>query len=441
MPTRTDAGAAGGALRIVHVYDGDYPTPDVRTEKVSRALTDAGHEVHIVARNRAWQATREERSEGVVHRMHPWRWIGQRVDAALGFPAFASPRWISLLASTISAVRPHVILARDLPLCPAAIWVGRWFGVPVVFDMAENYPAMMRDIWDVGRQGPFDWLLRNPTAVAAVERYCIGSVDHIIVVIEESATRLIQLGANEEDISIVRNTPLLSRVPPLVDRAGRAADAPLELVYLGLIELPRGIAELLEAVALLRNEGGPRPVRCTLIGSGRDELLLRARAHELGLGEAARFLGFIPYQDALPILARADVGVVPHRASEAWNTTIPNKLFDYMAAGLPVITSDAVPAARIVRESSAGEVFQSANSRDLAAAIMRLFDNEVRLARGQVGRRAVVERYNWANDAAELVRTVEFVAHRGAKTTRADSQTQEQQDVPTKIWRATSRSP
>ena len=49
-----------------------------------------------------------------------------------------------------------------------------------------------------------------------------------------------------------------------------------------------------------------------------------------------------------------DVGLVPHHADEAWNTTIPNKLFDYMAAGLPVISSDARPCARILRSTGAG---------------------------------------------------------------------------------------
>jgi hypothetical protein len=88
------SGVADRRLRIVHIYDGDYPTPDVRTEKISRALTDAACEVHIVARNRTWNTTREHLPEGVVHRMSPIRWLGRRLDSALGFPAFVNPRWV-----------------------------------------------------------------------------------------------------------------------------------------------------------------------------------------------------------------------------------------------------------------------------------------------------------------------------------------------------------
>lgn len=403
-------------LRIVHIYDGDYPTPDVRTEKISRALTDAGCEVHIVARNRTWKTTREELPEGVVHRMPPVRWLGQRLDGALGFPAFVNPRWVSLLSRAVQGVRADVIIARDLPLCPTALWVGRRAGIPVVFDMAENYPAMMRDIWNVGRHGALDWILRNPTAVAAVERYCLPRVDHVITVVEESAQRVMRAGVPESRVSIVSNTPFLSRLPSLPQR-DRSPNRPLELIYLGLIEIPRGIEEVLEALAILRN--GPRPVHCTFIGAGRDELLLRQRALALGVQAEAKFVGFVPYREALELVARADIGIVPHRATEAWNTTIPNKLFDYMGACLPVVTSDAAPAARIVREAGAGEVFRSQDSRDLSHVITRLFDSNVRAARGEAGRRAVFERYNWGRDSDRLLKAIDALVNGGSERCKA----------------------
>jgi hypothetical protein len=100
--------------RVLYVWDADYPW-DVRVEKICAALANAGHEVHIVARNRAGKVEREVLPEGTVHRMPRWPWAG-RFDAALGFPAFFNPRWASLLDRTIRAVRPDVVIARDLPL-------------------------------------------------------------------------------------------------------------------------------------------------------------------------------------------------------------------------------------------------------------------------------------------------------------------------------------
>lgn len=106
------------------------------------------------------------------------------------------------------------------------------------------------------------------------------------------------------------------------------------------------------------------------------------------------------------MVASADVGVVPHHADEAWNTTIPNKLFDYMAAGLPVITSDARPAARIIKDTNAGIVFRSADTQSLAQAIIKLANPQLRMRMGEAGRNSIRTRYNWEVDAGRLLRLV-----------------------------------
>ena len=87
------------------------------------------------------------------------------------------------------------------------------------------------------------------------------------------------------------------------------------------------------------------------------------------------FRGWVPNAVALEALAKARVGVVPHWKNESWDTTIPNKLFDYMAAGLAVVTSDATPAARVVSSTGCGLVFRDRNPGSLADALRRLQDS------------------------------------------------------------------
>ena len=244
-------------MNIVYVWDADYPW-DVRTEKVCAALTAAGHSVHIAARNRAWSPAVETLPEGTVHRMPPWRALGRRGDAALSLPAFFNPRWIAHLRRVIRAARAEVLVVRDLPLCPTALWVGRRARIPVVFDMAEHYPAMIRGTWDAGRAGPLDVLVRNPRAAEMVERWCLPRVDRVITVIPESAARVVALGVAPARVSVVNNTPPASRVHETAPRPARAAGEPLRLVYMGLMEVGRGITDLLDAVGLLRDRGPRR---------------------------------------------------------------------------------------------------------------------------------------------------------------------------------------
>lgn len=395
--------------RIVYVWDADYPW-DVRTEKTCLALSHAGHDVHIVARNKKWSPTLERLPEGTVHRMAPWRWVGRRLDAQLGFPAFFSPRWRRLLASTVREIGADLIIARDIPLCPAAVSVGKRFGIPVILDMAENYPAMMEAIWETGRNTVIDALVRNPARVAAVERWCVQRVDHIVVVVEESAERVTRLGVPTEKITVVSNTPSLSRVVP--DPASRVtsssrAGLELDVVYMGNIEVARGLLESITAIARLRQAG--HTVRLRLIGKGRDDALVRQHAASLGLGpDAVEFLGYIAsHKEALDIVAAADVGLMPHQKCESWDTTIPNKLFDYMAAGLPVVSSNADPCERILAQTGAGVVFRSNDADDLAAALSRMFDPITRASLGAAGQRAIREQYNWERDASTFLDVVE----------------------------------
>lgn len=399
-------------MRIIYLWDADYPW-DVRTEKVCSALTRAGHEVHIVARNRTAKPVRERLPEGEVHRLHPWRWAGRRLDALLSFPAFFSPRWVRRLREVATKVDADLIIVRDLPLCPTAIHVARGLDLPVVLDMAENYAAMMREIWDAGRQRPWDVLVRNPKIVAAVERWCLPRLDAVIVVIEESGHRLERLGVPASRITVVSNTPPRARAEAPLARSNDKS-GPVEIVYLGLLELPRGVGELLDAAAMCVDAGAA--IHLTIVGDGRDGEILRQRASALRLGDAVRFTGRLAHSDALAAVAAADIGVVPHHADEAWNTTIPNKLFDYMAAGLAVISSDAEPAARVLRQAGGGVVFRSGDAESLRAAITTLLDPDVRDRMAQAGREAVRTRFNWEHDTAALLDLVRRFQGAGAAT-------------------------
>jgi glycosyltransferase involved in cell wall biosynthesis len=383
-------------VRVLYVWDAEYPW-DVRTEKVCLALARAGHEVFITARNLRQQPLTEARPEGTVVRLAP----GRRKS----FPAFFNPFWRSHLRRMIRQHRIDLVMVRDLPLAPTALYAARQ-RIPVVLDMAENYPAMMRDIWTDGRARWSDNLVRNPRIVAAVERWVLKRLDHVITVVEESSDRLVSLGYPRERTTVVSNTPPLARIGPLKPRI---ASEPLRVVYLGLIEGHRGIGTTLEAAALLQQAG----VRFHLdvVGDGRDFDLFTARAEQLKLAKGAvTFHGRLAHADAITLFGQAHVGLVPHEARESWNTTIPNKLFDYMAAGLATISSDAVPAARVVRATGCGLIFRSGNAAELADCIRQCLDLETWGRFRRAGQDAIRTYYNWERDTMALLRVVTDVA-------------------------------
>ena len=95
------------------------------------------------------------------------------------------------------------------------------------------------------------------------------------------------------------------------------------------------------------------------------------------------------------------VSFPPH--DESWKNSVPNKLFDCLAAGLAIVTSDGQPAARIVTESVTGVVYIVRDPDSLVTAVASLVDPAVRVSCVANGRAAFEQRYNWGTDAARLL--------------------------------------
>ncbi len=399
---------------VAHIWDAEYPW-DVRVEKIAQSLVAHGHQVHIIARNRHNHPAAERLPEGTVHRI-PWLagW-GRGLNAFTQFPAFFNPRWVRLTGRTLRASSAEVLVCRDLPLAPMAIRLARARGIPMVLDMAENYPAMIADLWRSGRSRPWDGLVRNPAIARAVEQWVVRRADHILVVVDESRDRLLELGVSPDRVSVVSNTPCRAQLASRPQRRSLGTDR-LQLVYIGQLDLPtRGIEPLLGAVTECTARGVQ--VRLTLIGDGTDKPNLMRIAEGLGLApDAVCFRGRLPHQDALRLLGEFHVGVVPHLATDHSNTTIPNKLFDYMAAGLAVLASSARPLARIVQACGCGEVATSGDASDMARAIERLRDDEYRHRCAVAGWQAAAEQYHWERDADRLQDALDAVVpHRAGK--------------------------
>lgn len=392
-------------MHVCKVWDSEYPW-DVRVEKICRSLARGGHEVHLVCRNRRREPVREVRDGVSIHRLRPWP---RRLDGVASFPAFCNPVWIAAISRVVREQSCDLILVRDLPLALAGVVAGRLTGRPVVLDVAENYPAMLRDFWPTNRRRPFNWLARNPWISRWIERVAIRWVDHILVVVPESMERLRGMGVEDGRVSVVMNTPLPERFldakAPALE--AEAANPHFDVLYLGFLDPARGLDTAVRAMPAI--VAGIANARLVVIGTGEQEEYLQDLARHLGVADHVSFQGWVPYGAAHGWIAGASVGIVPHVATESWMTTIPNKLFDYMAFGKPVVVSEAAPPRRIVTEERCGLVFRDRDAADFATQVLRLADAGVRRRLGASGRRAVVERYNWGVDEKALREALEGV--------------------------------
>lgn len=397
-------------MRICKIWDADYPW-DIRVEKVADSLAEAGHEVHLVCRNGKRLQRAESTGKFQIHRLPVWpAFLGPFHDIC-NFPHPGNPFWWGEIARVVWRYDIELILVRDLPLAIPAGVIGKLFGVPVVLDMAENYPAMLEDRRLYTPTSALGRMLRHPSLARLIERVSFPLMDHIVVVVDQSRDRLKAAGVPDQRLTVVTNTPRIDQWHAVqTTRTNPAPEQGLHVVYLGNLDGSRGVDIAIKGIAQLKRQGAPACL--TIIGQGPSRAMLEALVTVEDVADRVTIRGRLPFNEVQAAMSESDVGIIPHYGTPAWNTTMPNKLFDYMLWGIPVLVSNIKAVASIVQDVGCGAVFRDRDPADFARCLKEMQPADVRERMGRNGRQAIERRYNWKIEGADLVRCIEQVRAR-----------------------------
>lgn len=406
-------------MRILYVYDGNWPRGAIRVFKQTRTLAGAGHSISLLSRNELREPRREQQEWMTVLRLPtvPTRALNRFVN----FPYFFNPFWIWGIWSAAREMRADCIVVADLPLAPTALWVGRTLGIPVHYDMAEPYPEALRSNWTFDPMSSLDHLVRNPRLAEIVERRVVREADRVFVVSEESRQRSIRIGARPERVVIVGNTP--ENVEELAASYPRPAllepwrDG-IVVLFTGILRGDRGLPTAVEAIKLL--ETNIPELFFAIVGEGPERTRLERQIGQLGLTDRVRLFGWQNHQDLPAFYANSQIGLLPFYECNHIRITLANKLFDYAAAGLPMVASDVPPMRRVLEETGAGLLARPASPEDLANKIARLArDPFLREELGRRGQHSVRTHYNWLEDGRRFLNAITEV-HRTRAAVAAD---------------------
>ena len=389
-------------MRFGIVTQWPFPdTVDYRCKKMIESLVAAGHELTVFtaeATDRALVTNGQK-----VSAKSPWpsskhaelRWD----NSPSPFPG--NPYWTMWLLAQTRRLRLDWLMSKDLRLGMSTYWAAKASGTRFWVDLAEPYPAMVRI--ERGEQ----LLMPLYAGIAAfLEKRCARSADLVTVVTESNRERLIQLGVSKTRIVVVSNTPELQAIPA---RNFAAREGTLNLVYAGMLSRIRrlGLERLLTALAQIGR--WRESFHLHIAGDGSEAGSLRSLSESLGIANCVQFHGRLP--EFRSLFLRCDVGVIPYVLTEFAQTTIPNKVFDYMATGLPVWTTSMRPCKEII--DSVGCGWESDDSVDgMAQALKQLLSTsqEERRAKGERGRQAVLSSYNWNTDGQRMLDALTSIA-------------------------------
>jgi glycogen(starch) synthase len=396
---------------------------DSRTHRLATTLTDRGHDVTVIARTAAGLADDEVVREGYRVRRVPARALDglpipgtvrgalRRLDGMAGRSRGRSPALVRGLTRSLrvgletrSQIRSAVTLAPPAEVLHAMAFLG----LPVALAMSRGgdggvvvYDA--RDIYaDAANIARLPGPLRR--AFERVERRWARRARRVVTVNEPYADVLAtRLGPPRP--LVVMNGPMPWLRPATAPRRfhehlGLAETAQVVL-YHGGFSPGRGIEQLIEALPLLARE-----VVLVLMGYGILADELRVRAADPVLAGRLRVLPAVPPNELIGWVASADVAAMPIQPTTLnHRLTTPNKLFEAMAAGVPVVASDLPGMAAIVRDAGCGVLCDPTDPAAIAAAIRSVLaaSPDQQAAWRQHGIAAASGRYSWEAQVAGLL--------------------------------------
>jgi glycosyltransferase involved in cell wall biosynthesis len=173
----------------------------------------------------------------------------------------------------------------------------------------------------------------------------------------------------------------------------------------------RGIIELIEAFGIVAKKYPQW--RLSLVGNASPPSFgkeIEELISELGLQENIKLIPWVPYEEKERFSSEASIGVVTYLPYPNNISCLPNKLFDYMLVGLPVIASNFPLYKEVVDENNCGLIVDPTKPEEIAAAIEYLIEHpEEARKMGKNGRKAVLEKYNWEKESKKLLAIYERV--------------------------------
>lgn len=304
----------------------------------------------------------------------------------------------------VESLHPDVIHAHDADMLSVAMTTAerlRDAGRPtrVVYDAHEYTPGTAR------------FHSRQSQVLSAVEREFVPRCDAVFTVSDEIAQLLAAEHGLTRRPAVVLNAPTSPRgshrrgVRPQV---GLSSEIPL-LVYVGGVAPQRGVDLAVAALPHI-----PEAHLAVVAPESARTARLEALATSLGVAKRFHRLDYVPPDQVVDFISSCDIGLIPFRPLPNSELGIPTKFREYLVAGLPIVASDQGLVGDAVRRTGIGEVFESGNVLDLAAAVNSVLE-------GISGYRAaisvdLVEENLWAKQAAVIERVYAGLATPGTPT-------------------------
>lgn len=350
---------------------------DQRVNKSCLALQKAGYEVLLVGRKQRKSPPMDER---------PYRTRRMKLLFEKG-PFFYAEYNIRLFLFLLFH-RANLLLSNDLDTILPTYFVSKLKGSIMIFDSHEYFTETPE-------------LVNRPKVQKVwkrIEGFVVPKLDEMITVCDSIA----DLFREKYGVKchVIRNIPPRKTLPPKGDKSvlGLPTDKHLLVLQGSGINIQRGAEELVQAMQYLDDS------LLMIIGGGDVLPILKLMVEQLQITDRVRFFQRMPYQQMMSYTQLAELGFCLDKDTNLnYRFSLPNKLFDFIQAGVPIIASHLTEIEKIIRQYDLGLFIENHEPKNIASTIKDALSDAERTERWKRNMAVAAQDLCWENEERKLL--------------------------------------